>query len=906
MAHEWHALSASKVLEAIDSRPSGLSEDEAKRRITTTGPNRLEAKKKKSALILFLRQFLSPLIYVLLGAAVLSLVLAHYMDAGVVLGVLLLNAIIGFLQEQQAAKAMESLVRMTAPKAQVRRDATAMTIPVEEIVPGDIILLESGNRVPADARVIEEANLKVIEASLTGESTSVDKEVDPLPAETTIAERNNMVFMGTSVTHGRAAAVVVSTGMATQMGSIATALRDVEDEKTPVEKSIATLSRYIVVLVLGVVAALAAVGLYRGMDPVEIVFLAVAAAVSAIPEGLPAVVTVVLALGMRLMAKRNAIVRRLVAVETLGSATVICSDKTGTLTMNEMTVRRLYADGQFVDVTGEGYTPDGQFLVDGAALTPGEGSALRLLLLAGTLCNEATLSKRGTRYEMIGDPTEGALVVAAAKAGIDKESLVHRLHRTCEIPFESEQQYMAVGYEDNSRSRLYVKGSVEKVLSFCGSVLRDGEAAPLDDTAIEGVQQATEQLASRAMRVIALAYLEIPTSPNKLKCAHFQGRLTFLGLAGMADPPREEARQAVRQCRDAGIRVIMITGDHRLTAEAIARQLDLPEGRAIEGKELQKLSDDELAREIDGISVFARIEPLHKLRIVDALKAQGHVVAMTGDGVNDAPALKTANIGIAMGITGTDVAKESADMVLADDNFASVVAAVEEGRAIFSRLRSVVFFLLSTNLGELVGLILAVALVGKAPLLAVQIIWVNLVTDTASAIPLGLEPKSGDELSQPPRHPRVGLLYPGNLLRIIFLSSMMGAGVYLVFNWAQSRMPIEEARTLAFCTMVSFEWFRVFNARSDERTLVSLGLFTNRILLASITVAVLLHLAVVYLPVGQAAFQTVPLSIEQWGIALAAAGSLFLAEELRKLVAPRLFSWGKWQPVRSGNRHAPG
>ena len=898
MAHEWHGLSVSKALEAIDSRASGLSEEEAKKRLITIGPNRLEAKKKKPAFVLFLRQFLSPLIYVLLGAAILSLALSHYMDAAVIIGVLLLNAIIGFLQERQAAKAMESLVRMTAPRAQVRRDATVMTIPVEEIVPGDIILLESGTRVPADARVIEEANLKVIEASLTGESTSVDKEVDPLPAETPVAERSNMVFMGTSVTHGRAAAVVVSTGMATQMGAIAAALRDVEEEPTPVEKSISSLSRYIVVLVLGVVAALAGVGLYRGMDPIEIVFLAVAAAVSAIPEGLPAVVTVVLALGMRLMAKRNAIVRRLVAVETLGSATVICSDKTGTLTMNEMTVRRIYVDGQYVDITGEGYTPDGQFLLDGAATTPEEGSALRLALLTGALCNEATLSKRGTQYEMIGDPTEGALVVAAAKAGIDKSSLQHRLNRTCEIPFESEQQYMAVGYEGDGRARLYVKGSVEKVLSFCGTIMRDGAAARLNETHRSEIEAAVEAIASDAMRVIALAYLEMPASPQKLKCAHFAGNLTFLGLAGMADPPREEARTAVAQCRQAGIRVVMITGDHRLTAEAIARQLDLPEGRTVDGAELQSMSDEELAREIDHISVFARIEPLHKLRIVNALKAQGHVVAMTGDGVNDAPALKTANIGIAMGITGTDVAKEAADMVLADDNFASVVAAVEEGRAIFSRLRSVVFFLLSTNLGELIALVLTVAILGKAPLLAVQIIWVNLVTDTASAIPLGLEPKSGDELRQPPRHPRVGLLYPGNLLRIAFLSTLMGVGIYLVFNWAQARMPLAEARTVAFSTMVAFEWFRAFNARSDERTLVSIRLFSNRILLASISVAVLLQLSAIYLPFGQSAFQTVPLSLDRWGIALGAAGSLFLIEEGRKLVAPRLFSWGKWQPVR--------
>ena len=899
VAQEWHVRTVSEALEALNSRASGLSEDEARRLLATHGPNRLEAKKKTPAIVLFLRQFLSPLIYVLLAAAIISVVLAHYMDAAVILAVLVLNAVIGFIQEQQAARAMEALVKMTAPRAQVRRDATVMTIPVEEIVPGDIILLESGNRVPADARVIEEANLKIIEASLTGESTSVDKEVAPLPEETPVAERNNMVFMGTNVTHGRASAVVVSTGMNTAIGGIATALQQLVDEATPVEKSIRTLSHYTVFLVLGIVGILAGVGVYRGMTPLEVVFLAVAAAVSAIPEGLPAVVTVVLALGMRLMAKRNAIIRRLVAVETLGSATVICTDKTGTLTMNEMTVRRIYVDGGFVDVTGEGYSPEGEFLSDSASIASDEGTTLGLLLRTGALCNEASLVKRGESYEIVGDPTEASLVVAAAKAGINKEQLQHRLRRTCEIPFESEQQYMAVGYDEQTLARVYVKGSVERLLSFCDKVMHDGIATPLDDVAKGEILQATEALAADALRVIALGYADFPASPDKLKCNHFAGNLTFLGLAGMADPPREEARHAIKQCHDAGIRVIMITGDHRATAEAIALQLNMPQGRTIEGRDLEKIGDEELAQEIEGVTVFARIEPLHKLRIVNALKSQGHVVAMTGDGVNDAPALKSANIGIAMGITGTDVAKESADMVLADDNFASIVAAVEEGRAIFSRLRSVVFFLLSTNLGELIALILAVAVLGKAPLLAVQIIWVNLVTDTTTAIPLGLEPKSGDELAQPPRHPQVGLLYPGNALRIVFLAALMGVGVFLVFDWAQDRMPLDEARTLAFCTMVTFEWVRAFNARSDERTLLSLGLFTNKILLASIAIAVLLQLSVIYLPVGQRAFQTVPLTLEGWGIALAAGGALFLVEELRKLVAPRLFSLGKWQPLRA-------
>ncbi len=520
-----------------------------------------------------------------------------------------------------------------------------------------------------------------------------------------------------------------------------------------------------------------------------------------------------------------------------------------------------------------------------------------MLLRAGALCNEASLVKQPDGYEIVGDPTEAALVVAAAKAGILKDSLQHALRRTCEIPFESEQQYMALGYDEETRTRIYVKGSAERILEFSNAQMIDGAETPLDEEARRAILTATEALAADAMRVIALGYIEFPASPHKLKCDLFSGRLTFLGLAGMADPPREEVRLAIGQCRQAGIRVVMITGDHRITAEAIARQLDIPAGKTVEGRELQAMSDEDLSREIGAISVFARIEPLHKLRIVEALKSLGNVVAMTGDGVNDAPALKTANIGIAMGITGTDVAKEAADMILADDNFASVVAAVAEGRAIFERLRSVVFFLLSTNLGELAALILTVSVLGVSPLLAVQILWVNLVTDTAVAIPLGLEPKSGDELFQPPRDPRVGLLYPGNLLRILFLSAMMGVGILVVFNWAQVHMSLGEARSVAFCTMVTYQWFLAFNARSDERTLLSLGLFSNKVLLASITVAVLLQLAVIYLPIGQAAFQTVPLSLKEWGVVLGAAGSLFVAEEIRKVVAPRLFSLGKWRPV---------
>ncbi|MDY7019638.1 MAG: HAD-IC family P-type ATPase, partial [Chloroflexota bacterium] len=488
------------------------------------------------------------------------------------------------------------------------------------------------------------------------------------------------------------------------------------------------------------------------------------------------------------------------------------------------------------------------------------------------------------------------LVVAAAKAGMDKENLETRYPRLGEIPFQSEKQYMATLHPRDGGRTVYVKGSVERILSLSKYILKGKEVVPLEEDDAQSIMQANTSMAKEAMRVLAAAYVDFPSELEKLRHEDIKGSLIFVGLAGMSDPPREEAREAIRLCKQAGIKVMMITGDYKVTAESIASRLNLPPGKAVSGIELQEMSDEVLLQEVEGISVFARIEPLHKLRIVNALKSHGHVVAMTGDGVNDAPALKSADIGIAMGITGTDVAKEASDMILADDNFASVVAAVDEGRAIFNRLRNVIFFLLSTNIGELFALILSLLFIGEVPLLAVQIIWVNLVTDTAAAVPLGLEPKNKDELKQPPRHPKVGLLFPGLLLRIGFLSMLMSVGIFTIFNWAQARMSIEEARTIAFCSMVAFEWFRAFNARSDEYTIFKLGIFQNRWLILAISVAILLQLAVIYVPFLQVAFSTVPLTIDKWGIALAAGGTLFIIEETRKVLFPRLFSLGKWRP----------
>ena len=763
------ALTPEQALEAAAVHRDGLDSSTAVQRLADHGRNVLAAKDREPWYWLFLQQFANPLVYVLIGAAGVKAYLKGLTDAAVIGAVLLFMATIGFAQEMKARKAMAALLRLSAPKAKVRRDGGTRLVDAAEVAIGDLLVLEAGDRIAADARLLEAVNLHINESTFTGESLPMVKDTRTLAADASIHDRWNMVFMGTTVSRGRALAVVTATGMRTEIGRIAEAVSSTEKDKTPLQRNIEKLGHLLIWVVVGACAVLAMAALLQGMGWSDVMLLAVAAAVSGIPEGLPAAVTVVLAICVNGMAKRNVLIRKLAAVETLGTATVICSDKTGTLTLNQMTVRGIWTGGRYLAVTGRGYEPVGEFLHNTSRVEPSSDALLLQTLRGASLCNDAILSTTDTGHQILGDPTEGALLTVAGKAGLSKKDLEATHPRLGEIPFESERQFMATLHAEGDRRMVYVKGSVERLLAMCVHLQTPQGEKVLDAGTRQEVIDANEFLASQALRVLAIAAVPYPVTYGRLDAAHLQGHLVLLGLVGMLDPPREEVRRAIQDCKRAGIRVTMITGDNPGTAAAIAAELGICKAgeRATVGREIEAVDDEQLLTMCRTQNVYARIEPLYKLRIVQAFKRDGHVAAMTGDGVNDAPALEAAGIGIAMGITGTDVAKEAADMVLTDDNFASIVAAVEEGRVVFNRLRNVTFFLLMTCMGELMTLFLSVALYGESPLEPIQILWINLVTGSLVAIPLGLEPGTGDELSQPPRDSRVGLLYPGMLFRIV-------------------------------------------------------------------------------------------------------------------------------------------
>jgi Ca2+-transporting ATPase len=817
----WHSLSAKETAGILGADLQvGLSSDEARRRLDQYGPNELEHRRPKSVLTIFLQQFMSPLIYILFAAAIISLALGHIIDAEVILFVVLANALIGTFQEGKAVKAVESLRQLVSPEATVIRGGERRRINASNLVPGDLLEITAGDKIPADARLIDIVRLKVNESALTGEADAADKFNLTLPQDITLADRDNMAYAGTVALEGHGKGLVTETGMRTEVGHIAARITGEEQVKTPLQRRIAAFGNLLVLAVPSIGLLIIIVGVLRGFRLLEIFLVAVSLTVSAIPEGLPAVITVILALGMRRMAERKAVVRKLMAVEALGTATVICSDKTGTLTKNEMTVTELYT-GIVLDVTGAGYSTVGEFLCNGYAADLGEN--IFLLLKAAVLANDAEL-KAGS---VIGDPTEGALLVVSIKAGILPEEVRSYNSRIDEIPFSAERRYMATLNDDLMGGRyIYAKGSPESVLSLCNRFIDlNGKIKPLDKAVESNFLKQAADMAGRALRVLGFAFSAVDTDQEAI--GDEIGGMAFIGLAGMIDPPRPEAIGAVSIVREAGIRVIMITGDHKLTATAIARQLGIyDEGDLVlGGHELEELTDEELEEKVGIISVYARVSPLQKLRIVKAWQKNGAVVAMTGDGVNDAPAINRADIGIAMGITGTDVAKEAAKMVLLDDNFATIEAAVEEGRTIYTNLKKVILYLFSTNLGEVVTILVSVLAGLPLPLLPVQILWINLATDGVAVIPLGLEPMERGVMKEPPRDPEESLLTADMLIFIISVSLIMATGTLLLFHLYASGQDFARARTIAFTAMVTFQLFNAFSCKSVRESVLNRNLY---------------------------------------------------------------------------------
>ncbi|MCX7718375.1 MAG: cation-transporting P-type ATPase [Candidatus Sumerlaeaceae bacterium] len=882
-ANGWHARDCASVLGEFSTREEGLTSSEARQRLEQYGPNEISRARGEGPLVIIWRQINNPLIWVLLASSALAIVMGKGVDGFVVLGVVVVNTIIGFIQEYRAGKAIEALALMVPETTTVVRDGTRHSISAQELVPGDIVALASGDKVPADMRLLAVRNLQVEEAALTGESVPVEKSDGILEPDTVLADRRNMVYGGTLVTYGTATAVVVATGNNTELGRISSMLRETTDLETPLTKSMAVFGRYLTAAILAVAVALKVIGMIRGYGWLDAALAAISLAVAAIPEGLPAIITIALAIGVRRMANRRAIIRKLPAVETLGSTTVICSDKTGTLTRNEMTVQRLVTPKGEYSLTGVGYTPQGE-------LQDAQGNALgavpddvALLLRAGLLCNDAALARGDDgAWRITGDPTEGALVVSAAKCGLGAEAVRGAFPRLDAIPFESERQYMATLHTSPDGSVVaYLKGAPEAVLRRCADI-----AAPAVLTKVEA-------LASRGMRVLAFASKVFPQGTARLEESDAQSGFTFLGLQGMIDPPRPEAIEAVRQCHRAGIVVKMITGDHKSTALAIGRELGLVhegESVALTGAELAVMNDAQLREAADQHNVFARVAPEHKLRLVRALQANGEVVAMTGDGVNDAPALKQANIGVAMGITGTAVSKEAADIVLTDDNFASIRAAVEEGRRVYDNLIKALAFVLPTNIGQALIVLTAVAffpIIDGQPIMAilpVQILWVNLVVAVALALPLAFEAMEPDVMARPPRRPNAPILSKFVVLRTVMVGILMtvgGVGMFLYEYYTELQrgivvdLALREAQTIAVTTIMFFQTFYLLNCRSLRDSILKIGLFSNPTIYLGIGVLMLLQIAFVHLPLMNTLFDSAPLSLEAW-IKSAAVGALVL------------------------------
>ncbi|MFC1801300.1 calcium-translocating P-type ATPase, SERCA-type [Nanoarchaeota archaeon] len=876
------------------SKDQGISHDEAESRLHEYGLNIIQEEVKISPLKILFDQFKSPLILILVAAVVISLFLGEWVDAAVIGIIIVANAILGFFQEYRAERAIEALKKMASPKAKVIRQGREIEIESRYLVPGDILVLETGDKIPADARLVEVHSFETQEAALTGESLPVVKTTKPVELKSPVADRTCMSYFGTIVTKGRARAVVTGTGMKTEFGKIARLIQEAHGEPTPLQKKLKHLGKVLGVAVIIIAVIVFVVGLAReyfigtiSLQSLEkLFFIAIALAVAAIPEGLPAVVTIALSIGVRRMVKRNALVRKLPSVETLGSVNVICSDKTGTLTKNEMTVKKIWVSDKIYEVTGTGYAPEGTFVLNKQIATPSED--LKKLLLTGALCNDSQISENEGKRENIGDPTEICLLVSAEKAGMKKDDQDKLFPRIDEIPFSSERKRMTTINRINDKKVALTKGAPDIILQLCDRVLINGKVERLSRPKIKEILDANEKLASEALRVLGFAYKEIKDTDDSEK------NMIFLGLQAMIDPPRQEAKESIQKCKTAGIRVIMITGDHKTTAVAIARELGI-EGTAITGQDLGHI---DLDKEVESIGIYARVNPEHKIKIVEALRKKGHIVAMTGDGVNDAPALKKANIGVSMGITGTDVAKEASEMILTDDNFASIVNAIEEGRNIFDNIKKFVLYLLSSNAGEVMTIFIGILIGLPLPLIAVQILWINLVTDGAPATALGIEPPEPDIMKRKPRKSTEKILGKRSAIWALLVGLIMMLGTLAVFFWAlvssgwswgtmiDLANPPQYyiyAITLAFTTLMLFQMFNVINCK-ELKLSVFKYLFNNKWLLGAILLSVVLQLAVVYVPFLNGLFSTTPLSAVDWIFCIAISSSVLWFGEIYKLV----------------------
>ena len=877
---DWHCLTIKEVIEVLGASESGLTSREAESRLLKFGPNRLKEEKKIPAWLLLLGQFKSFLIVILIIASCISVVIGEHIEAMAIMVIVILAGVLGFIQEYRAEKALEALKKMAALKARVIRDGKEKEIPAEDLVPGDIIFLKAGDKIPADSRLLEAISMKTDEASLTGESQTADKTTESLQErEIPAGDRKNMVFMGTCVSYGRGKAVVAATGMQTEFGKIARMLQDVEKKKTPLQISIDRTAKWIGTLAIILSAVIGLVGIIRGYPFLEMFIWAVALAVAIIPEALPAVMTITLALGVRRMVKQNALIRKLQAVETLGATSIICSDKTGTLTEDKMTVRKIWVNERLIEVEGAGYEPAGNFFMGGKLLGRRD-IHLKKLLTIGALCNDSRLHNTQDGWMIKGDPTEGALLVAAAKAGINLEEIRSQQPRRDEIPFSSERKRMTTVHSANNGLIAYSKGALEVILDNCSYIYRDGKEIEITHQDKENILGCTHQMATGALRVLGMSYRIL----NGHSLKEVESNMVFVGMAGMIDPPRKEVKEAIEVCKDAGIKPIMITGDHKLTAVAIARELGiLRSGRTLSGSELDALTDEEFERIVEEVEVYARVSPNHKLRVIGAFIKKARVVAMTGDGVNDAPALKKADIGIAMGITGTDVSKETSDMILTDDNFVSIVRAVKEGRVIFANIRKFLTYLLTDNIGATLAYVIAMVAGLPLPLTALQILFINLIMDGPKAIALGLEPPEPGIMKQPPRNPKANILNRHSLFYIFGVGFWICAVVLGIFIWALGD-GIQYAMTMFFVTLIMVRTFNAFNCRSATSSLFKLGLLTNRWLILAFSLTIFTVLPILYLPFLQRIFEVAPLNLKDWLIVFLTSVTVVIVVEIGKFL----------------------